>query len=99
MNFDDFFGSLGGDQPPDGLTVPLRGLWHSAKGNWQTAHELVQDEEGVEAAWVHAHLHRIEGDTDNARYWYRQARRDMPVVPIEMERAMIARVLLGTNGR
>lgn len=96
--FDDFIKSLDGDRPPDGLTIPLQGLWHAARGEWNAAHLLVQNLEGIEAAWVHAHLHRIEGDTDNARYWYTRARRDMPVVPIEMERTTIIRVLLGKNG-
>lgn len=96
---DDFMSSFEADAPPPELPVALQGLWYSAKGDWERAHILVQDEPGAEAAWVHAHLHRIEGDTGNARYWYTRARREMPNGPIEMERANIARVLISMNCR
>ncbi len=56
-----------------GLSVPLRALWHAAQGNWDTAHRLVQDDPSSECAWVHAYLHRFEGDIGNAHYWYHQA--------------------------
>jgi hypothetical protein len=49
---------------------PLAALWHDAHGDWALAHELVQDDSSAEAAWVHAYLHRKEGDAGNARYWY-----------------------------
>lgn len=45
-------------------------------GDWERAHEIVQqDETDLQAAWIHAVLHRIEGDLGNARYWYRRAGR------------------------
>ena len=94
MKFEEFNGSLDRSQPPDGLTVPLRGLWHCAKGDWDKSHILVQDDPGRDAAWVHAHLHRIEGDLDNARYWYNRAGRPMANDPIEAEREAMARALL-----
>ncbi|HEY0981441.1 MULTISPECIES: hypothetical protein [unclassified Schlesneria] len=56
-----------------GLSVPVQALWHAAKGAWDRAHELVQDDGSSNAAWVHAYLHRVEGDLGNARYWYRRA--------------------------
>ena len=52
---------------------PLAALWWAAKGNWDEAHKIVQDEETADAAWVHAYLHRVEGDLGNAGYWYRRA--------------------------
>ena len=61
------------DQPPAGLSPPLVALWQACKGDWDSAHQTVQSEETREACWVHAHLHRIEGDLKNAAYWYRRA--------------------------
>jgi hypothetical protein len=59
-------------QAPD-LAPPLAALWWAAKGNWDAAHKIVQDESDAHSAWVHAYLHRVEGDLSNAGYWYRQA--------------------------
>jgi hypothetical protein len=52
---------------------PLKALHFLAEGKWDAAHALVQDDSSPEAAWVHAHLHRVEGDLPNAGYWYRRA--------------------------
>lgn len=83
-------------EPPADWSPSARGLWHAAKGNWDTAHRIVQDEEGDrDAAWVHAHLHRVEGDLDNARYWYGQAGRPYTDQPLDEERNVIAAALLG----
>jgi hypothetical protein len=68
-----FQNSLSGERPPDDLSAPLQALWWAGKGDWERAHQLVMDDESKEAAWVHAYLHRAEGDLANARYWYRQA--------------------------
>ena len=71
-----FEASLADRAPPDGLGRPLRALWHQGKGDWNEAHGVVQeDESDPTCAWVHAHLHRVEGDLANARYWYRRAGR------------------------
>lgn len=70
---DRFTESLKAAEPPSDFSTPLKALWHAAKDDWDTAHKLVQADESKEAAWVHAHLHRIEGDLDNAAYWYRRA--------------------------
>lgn len=58
-----------------GLSTVLKALWYEAKGNWQHAHELVMDDERGDGAWVHAYLHRKEGDQWNAEYWYKRARK------------------------
>ena len=69
----DFKASLANAKPADGLAPPLAALWWAAKGDWDAAHKIVQDEETTDAAWVHAYLHRVEGDLGNAGYWYRRA--------------------------
>jgi hypothetical protein len=59
--------------PPAKASAPLTALWHLARGDWHKAHAVVQDDDGRESAWVHAHLHRVEGDESNAGYWYARA--------------------------
>ena len=73
MTLDEFRQSLSGEQPPAGLGLALAGLWWDAKGSWDRAHESAQQDEGSEGAWVHAYLHRKEGDISNAGYWYGRA--------------------------
>jgi hypothetical protein len=65
--------SLSNAAPAPDLAPPLAALWWAAKGNWDAAHKIVQDESDAHSAWVHAYLHRVEGDLSNAGYWYRQA--------------------------
>ena len=60
------------------MSAPLAALWWAKKGDWDKAHRLVMDEQSAEAAWVHAYLHRVEGDLGNAGYWYRQAHKPSP---------------------
>ena len=74
MDLGEFRISIAQSAPPD-LAAPLQSLWWAAKGEWNRAHKLVQDEQSADAAWVHAYLHRVEGDLPNARYWYGQAGR------------------------
>jgi hypothetical protein len=73
MTFEDFRNSTESDQPPAGLSHALAGLWWDAKGDWCKAHESAQQDEGPHGSWVHAYLHRKEGDQGNADYWYRRA--------------------------
>jgi hypothetical protein len=80
--------------PPKGLAPALQALWWAAKDDWDKAHRLVQDEGDRNAAWVHAYLHRAEGDLENARYWYRQARRPEAKSSLEREWEAIAMALL-----
>lgn len=67
--------SLDGEAPPPSASPMLRAVWHGLRGEWDTAHEIAQAQDDAEGAWVHAWLHRIEGDLDNAAYWYRRAGR------------------------
>ena len=74
--------------PADGTThLPplLRALWHDAQGNWQAAHEVAQEVDTRDGAWVHAYLHRGEGDPANAAYWYRRAGKPPCTGPLEAE--------------
>lgn len=74
MTLDEFRNSLGESRPPAGITLALAGLWWDAKGDWKRAHESAQQDEGPDGPWVHAYLHRKEGDHGNAAYWYSRAR-------------------------
>ena len=80
--------------PPKNIAPVLAALWWAAKGDWDKAHGIVMDDGSREAAWVHAYLHRVEGDLPNARYWYRQAGRTAATVPLEREWEEIAAALL-----
>jgi hypothetical protein len=73
MKPQEFHDTLKGDEPPEGLSLPLVGLWWDAKGDWAKAHQSAQQDSGPSGAWVHAYLHRKEGDAANATYWYRRA--------------------------
>ncbi len=86
--------SSAADTPPAGLSGPLTAMWHAAKGAWDEAHHIVQDDGGKEAAWVHAHLHRIEGDEANAGYWYGRAGKPHGTGPLDDEWQAIVTALL-----
>ena len=90
----EFKASLSGAAPAAGLAVPLAGLWWAAKGNWDQAHRIVQDDGSRDAAWVHAYLHRVEGDLGNAGYWYRQAGRPVATDSLESEWQRIVSALI-----
>ena len=73
MDLQEFRDSVSSDQPPKNLNFALSGLWWDGKGDWARAHESAQQDEGPAGAWVHAYLHRKEGDSSNAAYWYQRA--------------------------
>ena len=91
----DFKSSLSGAAPASGVTPPLAALWWAAKGDWDAAHKLVQDESSADAAWVHAYLHRVEGDLGNAGYWYRRANKPVATGSVETEWEQMVSALLG----
>jgi len=93
MDVKTFRESLSSASPPAGLAPPLNALWHAAKGDWDGAHRIVQDEASAEAAWVHAYLHRVEGDLGNAGYWYRRAGKPVAKGPLDEEWDAIAAAL------
>ncbi|HEX3471603.1 MAG TPA: hypothetical protein VHT28_10495 [Silvibacterium sp.] len=95
MVFEEFRGTLGETRPPDGVSPLLTALWWDARGDWARAHEIAQDVESRDGAWVHAYLHRKEGDEGNAGYWYQRAGRPHSRASLDAEWEQIARALLG----
>ena len=97
MNLYDFKETFNGNLPPAILQDHLKALWFDAKGDWEKAHVLIQDVNDKNAAWIHAYLHRKEGDISNADYWYRRAGKTRPEISLEKEWEQIAEALLSTN--
>ena len=94
MNLAEFRTSLQNENPPRGLAAPLRALWHEARGDWNRAHEIVQGESGKAAARVHAYLHRKEGDSSNADYWYARSGEERPRGALDKEWESLAQSFL-----
>ena len=94
MTVEEFQRSLSADGPPAILTPALTALWWDAKGDWERAHSSAQDDEGSEGAWVHAYLHRKEGEQWNADYWYAKAGRKFHREELADEWAALAEGLL-----
>jgi hypothetical protein len=82
--------------PPAGLAPALAALWWVAKKDWPKAHEIAQAHDTEACAWVHAHLHRVEGDLGNAGYWYRRARKPLATGATQAEWAAMVQELLAT---
>jgi len=85
------------DGPPKESSPTVQALWYDARGDWERAHELAQNVDSPEGAWVHAYLHRKEGDPDNARYWYRRAGRRESAASLPEEWEEIARALVNED--
>jgi hypothetical protein len=94
LSFEEFRASLSNATPPPDLTPALRALWTDGHGDWDGAHRIAQDIEGPTGAWVHAYLHRKEGDAGNAGYWYRQAGRPAATGTLDEEWVAIVASLL-----
>jgi hypothetical protein len=90
MTLQEFKDSLLTDQPPKNLGVHLLSLWWGGKGDWHRAHDLVQDGQDSGTSWIHAWLHRVEGDEGNASYWYGRAGRRKPDLPLDREWEQLA---------
>jgi hypothetical protein len=97
MTLAEFKRSLSKSRPPESLAVALAGLWWAGKDDWDKAHKVVMDEGGKDCAWVHAYLHRVEGDLENARYWYRQAGKPAASGALKTEYESIAQALLAAE--
>ena len=95
LDLDAFKQSLADASPPRGIDPSLAALWWGAKDNWDAAHRIVQDENDKASAWVHAYLHRVEGDLGNAGYWYRQAGKPVATDSLEAEWERMVSALLG----
>ncbi|KPV39181.1 hypothetical protein AN478_12965 [Thiohalorhabdus denitrificans] len=98
MDLEGFKATLADDGPPEEVGRPLQALWWEAQGDWEGAHRLAQAEPNRDGAWVHAYLHRKEGDLGNAQYWYSRAARTMAGESLDREWEEIAAALLGERG-
>lgn len=95
MNLSEFKATLSESSPPADLSAPLRSLWLDARKDWDGAHDALQGQpDGNGSAWVHAYLHRVEGDPANARYWYQRANKPESRAPLAEEWDTIAAALL-----
>ena len=94
VDLSEFEDSLRDEAPPLGISGALEALWHERRGNWDRAHEIAQDIAASEGAWVHAYLHRREGDQPNAEYWYGQARKPIASGELDEEWRAIVEALL-----
>ncbi|NDV44039.1 hypothetical protein [Flagellimonas sediminis] len=92
-NYEEFQESLNGQLLPDNWSLPLQALWYDAKGDWESSHDIAQDIHSPMGSWIHAYLHRKEGDRWNAQYWYNHADRPFPDYSLSDE----LRVLVENN--
>lgn len=97
MTFEEFRETLAAAAPTTSLPGPLLALWHDAKGDWDAAHRAAQEIDSVSGAWVHAYLHRKEGDQGNAAYWYRRAGKPVARGSLDDEWRQIATALLSDD--
>ena len=98
MTFDDFKKSVSASTPP-AVAPALIALWHDARGEWDKAHGVAQDVDDETGAWVHAYLHRKEGDESNAAYWYRRAAKPVERGSLDAEWKQIVEALLSGRTR
>ncbi len=94
MNYAEFVDSIASDSPAANLSSLLQALWWAKKGDWDRAHKLAQAQNDPDGAWVHAYLHRVEGDLPNAAYWYRRAGKPEASSGLDEEWDAIAAALL-----
>ena len=85
MTLQDFRSSLNKSQPPRDINQLLLALWFDAKGDWDASHNVAQDIHTNDGSWIHAYLHRKEGDAGNAAYWYSRAGKPICKVSLEQE--------------
>lgn len=98
MGLDDFKKTLEQTTPPSNISPNLIALWYDGKGNWTKAHDIADGNPYPEADWVHAYLHRKEGDSWNANYWYRRAGKTMPKITLEEEWEQLVAYFLTKQG-
>ena len=96
MTLDEFRGTLATPRSPDVIPL-LQALWYDAKGSWDRAHTIAQDVDDASGAWVHAYLHRKEGDLSNAAYWYGRARQPVATDSLDDEWTRIVTALLDAS--
>lgn len=94
MTLTEFKETLSRSHPPSDITENLQALWYDANGQWTKAHDIVQVTSGYDGDWIHAYLHREEGDLSNASYWYSRIGRSRPEKSLEEEWEELAKHLL-----
>ena len=94
MTINQYLASLAKDSPPKGISPYLKALWLERRGDWKQAHEIVQEIDDSTAAWLHAYIHRREGDQNNAAYWYAQANKPVSQATLDDEWTEIVEALL-----
>lgn len=94
MQFEEFLKSIDNSTPPAGLPIYIQALWFDAKGDWDKAHHSIDSLNDKNSCWVHAYLHRKEGDIWNADYWYGKAGKQRPAATLKQEWENISRALL-----
>jgi hypothetical protein len=85
MNLENIKVSLTQSTPPENFSELLKALWYDAKGDWERAHGIAQNVHSPDGSWIHAYLHRKEGDITNASYWYSRAKRKIPTISFSEE--------------
>ncbi|HET6994184.1 MAG TPA: hypothetical protein VFI06_04330 [Chitinophagaceae bacterium] len=85
MDYNEFHQSLSSAAPPASLSPYLLSLWYDANGDWERSHTIIQEINNDTASWIHAYLHRKEGDTANADYWYHRAGKRRPALSLQQE--------------
>ena len=94
MNLEEFKKSLSSSKPPENIASHLKALWYAGKDDWESSHNIAQDIHDKNGSWIHAYLHRVEGDTFNANYWYNKAGRRMPGYSYQQEWEEISLALM-----
>jgi hypothetical protein len=94
MNLSTFKDTLSQASPPANISVYLESLWFDGKGDWDKSHTIIQDVADKNASWIHAYLHKKEGDIGNADYWYNKAGRKRPSVSLDEEWEQIVNAFL-----
>lgn len=97
MTLEDFIATTDRKQPPRGLSPALLALWHDRRRDWEAAHDVAQDIDDPDGAWIHAFLHRKEKDLANAGYWYRRAGRPAAIGSLDEEWIAIATAMLAAT--
>ncbi|WP_282111776.1 hypothetical protein [Maribacter stanieri] len=72
----------------------LKAAWYDANGDWEASHNIAQDMHNTLGSWLHAYLHRKEGDRFNAGYWYRLAKKEYPTITLDEELKVIVESII-----
>ncbi len=87
--------SLKEGKPPLNWPSGLKSMWYDVKGDWESSHDIAQNMPGPDGSWIHAYLHRKEGDRFNAEYWYSRANKTFPKISLEEEQEVLVAYFIG----